>query len=440
MSLARGVCAQPFSAALVSGGGLDCAAHSILAWQPLVSFWSKGSRLGLRGPGGEWEGRGDPLDFLDRVLATTTPDFPLLAPPFSGGAVGYLAYELKNQIERLPQRAADDFGLPEMFMFIPGRILVHDRAERRLIALALGWEGQAAPAPRIPAPAPLFKEALRVGRTHSNFGHHEYLQAVARVREYIAAGDIYQVNLSQRFSFDLRGPSFALWERLLAANPAPFYAFINAGSHEILSTSMERFLARRESHLETRPIKGTSPRGSTPAQDQAARADLARDPKEDAELSMIVDLLRNDLGRVCLPRSIQVAAHKRLESYQNVHHLVSVVTGQLPARVSHGQILRATFPGGSITGCPKIRAMEIIDEMEPNVRHVYTGSLGYLGWHENLDLSIAIRTALRLGQKCHFAVGGGIVYDSGEEAEYQETLHKGRTLFGVLQELAKETG
>ncbi len=198
---------------------------------------------------------------------------------------------------------------------------------------------------------------------------------------------------------------------------------------------MERFLYRRGESIETRPIKGTRKRGATMEEDNALMAELCTDPKEDAELSMIVDLLRNDLGRICRPRSIRVAEHKRLESYQNVHHLVSIIRGELRSGTTCGDILRSTFPGGSITGCPKIRAMEIIDELEPCVRHVYTGSIGYLGWHANMDLNIAIRTVLACNGHCYFSVGGGIVYDSSEEAEYEETLHKGRTLFQLMERL-----
>ena len=228
----------------------------------------------------------------------------------------------------------------------------------------------------------------------SNFTHERYLEAVRRVRRYIRDGDVYQVNLSQRFRFPLQGSPFQLWQHLFALNPAPFYAFIQAGDHQVLSTSMERFLYRRGSYLETRPIKGTRPRGKTSEEDQSLREELLASAKDDAELSMIVDLLRNDLGRVCRPKTIRVVAHKKLETYQNVHHLVSVVTGELGDSVSYGKILKAAFPGGSITGCPKIRAMEIIDELEPHVRHVYTGAIGYLGGHGNMDLNVAIRTAL----------------------------------------------
>jgi len=168
------------------------------------------------------------------------------------------------------------------------------------------------------------------------------------------------------------------------------------------------------------------------------REDLRTNPKDDAELSMIVDLLRNDLGRVCLPCSIVVEEHKRVEGYENVWHLVSIISGRLPKGVSPGALFRATFPGGSITGCPKIRAMEIIDELERHVRHVYTGCIGYVGWHETMDMSIAIRTAILKDERLHFAVGGGVVYDSDEEAEYEETLHKGRTLFRVMAEHPQE--
>jgi para-aminobenzoate synthetase component 1 len=201
---------------------------------------------------------------------------------------------------------------------------------------------------------------------------------------------------------------------------------------------MERFLLRRGSGIETRPIKGTRKRGKTPEEDTALAGELLRSRKDDAELSMIVDLMRNDLGRVCEPRTIRVDEHKRLETYQNVHHLISIVTGELRPASTHADIIRATFPGGSITGCPKIRSMEIIDELEPNVRHVYTGAIGYFGWHENMDLNIAIRTAIVKDGECYFSVGGGIVYDSDEEDEYQETLHKGRTLFELIANLGRK--
>ncbi|HYQ25569.1 MAG TPA: bifunctional anthranilate synthase component I family protein/class IV aminotransferase, partial [Polyangiaceae bacterium] len=205
-----------------------------------------------------------------------------------------------------------------------------------------------------------------------------------------------------------------------------------AGDHQIVSTSPERFLKLGNGSVETRPIKGTRPRGKTPAEDDALRAELLESAKEDAELSMIVDLLRNDLGKVCRPGSVRVLEHKRLEAYQNVYHLVSTVKGELDPGLDAVDLLRATFPGGSITGCPKIRAMEIIDELEPVRRHIYTGSIGYLGFDGTMDLSIAIRTATFTGGKVVFSVGGGIVFDSDPASEFEETLHKGRTLMNAF--------
>jgi para-aminobenzoate synthetase component 1 len=278
----------------------------------------------------------------------------------------------------------------------------------------------------------------QVGPLSSNFTREAYIRAVARIREYIRNGDVYQVNLSQRFSFPLAGEVYRLFRHLFALNPAPFYAFLNCGDFQILSTSMERFLLQQEGYLETRPIKGTRPRGRTPEEDLALRRELAASPKDAAELSMIVDLLRNDVGKVCEARTVKVTEHKRLEAYQNVYHLVSIVTGKLRPQAGAVDILRATFPGGSITGCPKIRAMEIIDELEPQVRHVYCGAIGYLGLHRNLDLNVAIRTAIISRGQAHFSVGGGVVYDSDEEDEYEETLHKGRTLFRVMEEAGRE--
>ena len=238
--------------------------------------------------------------------------------------------------------------------------------------------------------------------------------------------------MSQRFSTGFQGNPFRLFQSLYERNPAPFFAYIQAGDHQIISTSPERFVYRNGDRVETRPIKGTRPRGNTEAEDRRLKNELSESLKDDAELSMIVDLLRNDIGKVCRPGSVRVAVHKRVEAYQNVYHLVSDVEGILDSGMDSVDLLRAAFPGGSITGCPKIRAMEIIDEMEPVRRHIYTGSIGYISFHDTLDLSIAIRTATVFKGKMLFSVGGGIVFDSDPSDEYAETLHKGKTLTGVL--------
>jgi para-aminobenzoate synthetase component I len=343
-------------------------------------------------------------------------------------------------------------------MFWPSTIFVHDRPARTLDLVTLSHDGgmslrhyrartglpwdiasESVPHSPIGRAVPLLGQQPQAPTSNdppcelrSSFTQDQYLDAVSRIRRYIRNGDVYQVNLSQRFEFPVEGNPFHFWRTLFSLNPAPFYSYIQAGSHQVLSTSMERFLYLKDRKLETRPIKGTRKRGKTPEEDQELKTELADSPKDDAELSMIVDLLRNDLGRVCEPRSIRVADHKRLEAYTNVHHLVSTVTGILRPDVTYGDLVRATFPGGSITGCPKIRAMEIIDELEPISRHVYTGSIGYLGWHGNLDLNIAIRTAVVRQGRGVLSVGGGVVYDSDPQDEYEETLHKGRTFLKLL--------
>jgi para-aminobenzoate synthetase component 1 len=422
---------------LLSGGGLDCAGYSLMGWDPFLVLKSKGLGVEVNYGGRERSFRADPFTVLADALGSLELPGPSPLEPCAAAGFGFLAYDLKNLLESLPATAVDDLGLLEMVWAFPKRMLVHDRRAGNFWQIKVVYEDpqgrRLAEAPETPpfsgndSPGP-----YQVGPLTSNFTREAYLQAVSRIREYIRQGDVYQVNLSQRFSFPFQGEAYRLFLRLFDLNPAPFYAYLNCRDFVILSTSMERFLYRREDYLETRPIKGTRPRGKTPEEDAAFRRELEESRKDDAELSMIVDLLRNDLGKVCEARTVKVREHKRLEAYQNVYHLVSIVTGQVRAGCSHADILKAAFPGGSITGCPKIRSMEIIDELEPHVRHVYTGAIGYLGLHRNLDLNVAIRTAVISRGLAHFSVGGGVVYDSDEAAEYEETIHKGRTLFGVI--------
>ncbi|MCK5096503.1 MAG: aminodeoxychorismate synthase component I, partial [Desulfobacteraceae bacterium] len=266
----------------------------------------------------------------------------------------------------------------------------------------------------------------------STFSKEEYIEKVKKVIKYLKAGDIYQANLSQRFETDFSDNPFSLFKKLYKKNPAPFFAYINANTHQILSTSPERFIKRDDRKIETRPIKGTIARGRTKAEDKKNAETLTLSKKDDAELTMIVDLMRNDLSRVAKAETIVVDKHKKLEPYDNVFHLVSIVKGLLSKDKTSVDFLKASFPGGSITGCPKIRAMEIIDELEPIQRHVYTGSIGYLSFHDTMDLSIAIRTATVFNKKISFSVGGGIVFDSDPEKEYQETLDKGKTIMDAL--------
>jgi para-aminobenzoate synthetase component 1 len=435
---------EPGTVVLLSGGDLDCARHHILGIHPWLSLTGRSGETTVVLDGATRVVPQAPLDCLETVLASCRLNRGDTGGPVAAGLLGYLAYDLKDGLEALPRTTLDDLGLPQLCFFAPSLIVVHDKASGATQVHAPIRQGQAPKAVgavidgfKLALASPPLSTGLFAGTGDSltsNFTRSAYTSSVERIREYIAAGDVYQVNLSQRFEMGFGGDSYALFKTLYQMNPAPFFAYVNAGDHQIVSTSPERFLLRKGSRIETRPIKGTRPRGKTPEKDREMKSALARSPKDDAELSMIVDLLRNDLGKVCAGGSVVVAQHKRLEAYQNVYHLVSVVEGTIAEGKDSVDLIRATFPGGSITGCPKIRSMEVIDELETRRRHVYTGSIGYISFHDTMDLSIAIRTATIVGDRLVFSVGGGIVYDSDPQDEYEETLHKGRTLISVVKQ------
>jgi para-aminobenzoate synthetase component 1 len=267
----------------------------------------------------------------------------------------------------------------------------------------------------------------------SNFDRRAYLQAVRRAIDYVHAGDCFQVNVAQRLLHPATLAPWELYARLRQRNPAPFAGYFDLGEFAVASASPERFVLVRDGQVQTRPIKGTRPRGATPEEDRARAAELLASAKDRAENVMIVDLLRNDLGRVCAYGSVRVEAVCRLESYQTVHHLVSEVRGTLRPGLGPVDLLRAAFPGGSVTGAPKVRAMEIIAELEPTARGPYCGSLGYIGFDGSMDTSILIRTFTAGKGWIQFPVGGGIVADSDAEAEYAETLHKAEGLLRALR-------
>ena len=427
---------------LLSGCDLDCSRYHILGTMPWLTLTSFKQNIMLKLPATTYQLQSNPFDILKEICAVyQVKDAEL--PPVACGMMGYLGYDLKDHIETLPRTSINDLGLPDLVMYAPSLILIYDKNDgtARLMSpcfsrqkptdienLINGFKR------RLVSPqdsAPNFKGDHR--RFKSNFEKAAYMAAVNQIKAYIAAGHVYQVNLSQRFKMGFHGDGYALFNTLYNTNPAPFYAYVNAGNHQIVSTSPERFLKRRGPQVETRPIKGTRPRGQTASEDDASKRDLIESTKDDAELSMIVDLLRNDIGKVCKSATVKVTEHKRLEAYQNVYHLVSVIKGTLEETSDSVDLIKATFPGGSITGCPKIRAMEIIDELEPCRRHIYTGSIGYIGFDDTMDLSIAIRTATIVDNQVLFSVGGGIVQDSDPLSEFEETLHKGRTLMDVFK-------
>ncbi len=394
----------------------------------------EGSRVVAVEPGGAQGG----LHALARAVEAE-PELPLPegapALPFTGGAIGVLGFELAREVERLPATTRDDVGAPDLAFGWYDAAMVWDGVARGgwLVGRAEAVRALRGRLDRRDAGVP---RAAGAGVLRANLSRGDYLRAVARARRYIEAGDIYQVNFAQRFSTPFGGRGIDLYRRLRAVSPAPFAAYLDlrgaTGGIEVLSSSPERFLLADGDRLETRPIKGTRPRGATAEEDARQIAALRASAKDRAEHLMIVDLERNDLGRVAVPGSVRVPEFAALESYAQVHHLTSTVEATRRAGVGLEALLRATFPGGSVTGAPKIRALEIVDELEPTARGVYTGAIGYLSAHGRIDLSIAIRTITLADRVAHLHVGGAIVYDSSPEAEYAETLDKARGMARAL--------
>ncbi len=406
----RDACSEPYGFWLdsaMAGGALG--RRSFWGAEPAVVLRSWGRCVEVeRMRGGTARFEGDPFDALRELL-----DEWRRRP--QGGAAGYLGYGLKRHIERLPDTVDDDLGLPECYLAF------YDRIE------SIEPQALAPPAP-LPGAPPEF-HCLQ-----STFTRDAYEASVRRALEYIEAGDIYQVNLSQRFQAACRADPFDVYLCLRAQSPAPFGAFLNYPEFSVLSSSPERFLRYepRTRTIETRPIKGTRPRGACLESDRALAQELLASEKDRAENVMIVDLERNDLGRVAEIGSVTVDGLFELETYATVHHLTSTVHARLRRDRDVVDLLRATFPGGSITGAPKIRSMQIIDELEPVARGVYTGAIGYIGLDAAMDLNIAIRTITIKDGQASFHVGGGIVADSQPALEYEETLHKGAAMARVL--------
>ena len=373
---------------------------------------------------------GNPFSALREFLRGIDPSPHDDIFPFTGGAVGYLGYELNGYIEDVPRAGIDEVMMPDMFMGCFARLWMFDHLENRAYEVVLdGCEM----VPGSPALPPYEGSASSPDTLESNFTREEYVRAVETSKEYIAAGDIFQVNLSQRFRTRLRLDPLDLFLVLQRANPAPYSAFLRLGDAAIVSSSPELFLSVRDRKITTRPIKGTRRRGRDEEEDLKLAEELLKSAKDRAELAMIVDLERNDIGRVCRYGTVTVTEPRALESYASVHHLVATVEGEFREDRDVTDLLMATFPGGSITGAPKIRSMEIIAELAPTTRGVYTGAIGYIGANGCVDLNIAIRTIVTRGEDAFFNVGGGIVADSDPDSEYEETLHKGQKLSEVLQ-------
>ena len=430
---------------LLSGGDLDCSQYHILAVKPWFEIQSRKEKLSIRCLDKTIHLEEDPFRVIQAILNQFRLSPCFFDSPVSSGLFGYFSYDLKDRIENLP-RTSMEIGLPDLVLYVPSFVLIQEKktGETRLYIPVLSPLGGPEKEKerveaikesffnKIKTQAPKRSFSIDSSGFRSSFTKAEYISSVQSIIGYLKAGDIYQANLSQRFETGFSGDAYALFLDLFKRNPAPFFAYMHAKDHILVSTSPERFLRQTGQKVETRPIKGTIARGKTEKEDRENGIRLCESIKDNAELTMIVDLMRNDLSRVTRHGSVKVKEHKRLEPYANVFHLVSIVEAELETEKTSMDLLRAAFPGGSITGCPKIRSMEIIDELEPVRRHVYTGSIGYISFHDTMDLSIAIRTAVISDNRINFSVGGGIVYDSDPEKEFQETLDKDKTLMESL--------
>lgn len=404
----------------------------------------------------------NPFDSLGELFQRYPTETLKDLPPFQGGAAGLFGYDLCHHLERLPRSVIDEFQFPEMAIGLYDVVFAFDHVQERAWLISTGFpelkkeQRQKRADERLQEFQKLLESSISISTNHpqpialeraysvegfnqllSNFTKDEYLRAIERAIEYVHAGDCFQVNLAQRLISPAVPSTVQLYEHLRECNPAPFAGYFQFDEHTLMTASPERFLQVMDRDIETRPIKGTRPCDTDAQQDARLREELLHSAKDRAENVMIVDLLRNDLGRVCEYGSINVEKLCGLETYRYVHHLVSVVKGRLRQELTPLDLLKAAFPGGSITGAPKVRAMEIIAELEPTSRGPYCGSLGYIGFDGTMDTNLLIRTFTQSQGWLQFPVGGGIVADSKPMDEYAETLHKGEGLIRALR-LASE--
>lgn len=439
--LFEAVAERPWAAILDSSGGPESGRYDIIVADPFSTLTTRGGETEVRGRDDGTTSREDPFQLVRSALDLHPGGGGTL--PFAGGALGYFAYDLGRRIERLPSLARDAEGFPEMAVGIYDWAVVVDRREQRCWLAGYGRDARTRESwdelvdlfsnP----PAARRRCAFRVlGEVGSNMPRDSYAAAVRRILEYIRAGDCYQVNLAQRFSARAEGDPWLLYRRLREVNPAPHSAYLDFPWGQVLSASPERFLQVRQGQVETKPIKGTRPRVADPRRDAALIVELKASVKDRAENLMIVDLLRNDLGKSCAVGSVKVPKLFQVASFASVHHLVSTVTGTLAPGCDALHLLRGCFPGGSITGAPKLRAMQIIEELEPHRRGVYCGAIGYLGFDGCMDTNIAIRTLVYSDGEIRFWAGGGIVADSRVDSEYQETFDKAAVMLSLLEQHA----
>ncbi len=415
--------------------------YSIIVFNPFITFKGKDNEILIRRNGNTEKRSADYLEtFRDLLKEYAYNNETNL--PFLGGAAGYFAYNVGRAIENIPKTGMEDVSIPDIyFNFYEGSIII-DNVERKVYVTHLNIntyshtyfsyvEKKLSDYQNTVVKEPSSKTS-KTGKIVSNVTKEEYIAAINKVKKYILQGDTYEVNLSQRFEVPIHKSAFSIYSALREINRAPFAAFLTLDGFSVISSSPERFIKIKNRKIETRPIKGTIRRGKDRKEDELNRQILLQSEKDKAELLMIVDLERSDLSKICKKGTVKVDELFNLEKHPTVFHLVSNISGELKKKVDIVDCIKAMFPGGSITGAPKIRSMEIIDELEPHTRNIYTGSIGYIGYDGNADLNIVIRTILVKDNRAFFSVGGAITWDSIAEDEYTETLDKGRALMKVL--------
>ena len=434
-------------------GGEKWARYCFLGCDPAVVVSSKGRDITVEEKGMKKEIKiesGNPLSAVKKILARYNPVHVLGLPRFSGGAVGFISYDMVRFFEDLPEKTEDDLNIPDSQFIITDTMLVFDNVSQTIKMVSNAYIDSEdittvyeQTIKKITLLENKLKTPLKVAtqqkeetvalEINSNFEKEKFKEAVNKVKQYILEGDAIQVVLSQRLNFAIKNKAFDIYRALRTINPSPYMYFLKFGGIEVVGSSPEILVRLEDENIEVRPIAGTRKRGVNEEEDLSLEKDLLQDEKELAEHIMLVDLGRNDLGRVAKISTVEVNESFTVERYSHVMHIVSNVRGILREGLDCFDVLEATFPAGTVSGAPKIRAMEIIEEMEPNRRGLYAGAVGYIGFSGNMDTAIAIRTLVVKDQTAYLGVGAGIVADSVPESEYEETMNKGRALLKAIE-------
>ena len=422
----------------------DLSKYSFIGLNPFLTFEAYGRESYING---QRVCNGDPFLVLENLIKKYDFKYDIEVPLISG-AIGYISYDAGRIIEDIKDISKEDFRIPDMRFKFYDNIIIFDLINNKKYLTALGVKEDSNKSIKkildtIQKNINIYKsredliskndmDKTKNNKFYSNFSKEEYIDKIKRLKEYIRSGYVYIANMTQRFLCESNEDSIKIYKSLRSINKAPFSAFVNYDDFQIISSSPERFIQIKDRKAHTRPIKGTRPRGKDSREDLLNKEALINSEKDKAELLMVVDLERNDFSKVCKPHTVKVTELFKLEEYATVFHLVSTIEGELKDEISEVKFIRECFPGGSITGTPKIRAMEIIEELEMLKRNIYTGCIGYFDFRGNSDFNIAIRTIIKKDNKAYFGVGGGITYDSIEEDEYEETLDKAKALMKVL--------